>query len=230
MGRRCVSGQSLPGRRGSRWSRPLPWCLGSSRKAPIFDRSRILRDQSNYTMLVDILAIPNYSLPMANVIDERHPAAADLRLSKVLAALADTVRLATVRTLAGIGDTPCTELHRAAGLQISRSTFSHHQRICAKPASSKNASAAPIASSACAATIWMPAFPDFSTLSSTLPTRSFCLLEQRRESDDSGHPRTPRQQPVAGSASRTAERATALTSRTCGGVGPRHHGLRTSWD
>jgi DNA-binding transcriptional ArsR family regulator len=79
-------------------------------------------------VLVDILAIPNYGLPMANVVDERHPAAADLRLSKVLAALADPVRLATVRTLAVIGDTPCTELHRAAGLQISRSTFSHHQR------------------------------------------------------------------------------------------------------
>jgi DNA-binding transcriptional ArsR family regulator len=66
---------------------------------------------------------------MNDVIDGRHPQAADLRLPKVLAALADPVRLATIRTLAGLGDSPCTELHHAAGLEISRSTFSHHQRI-----------------------------------------------------------------------------------------------------
>jgi DNA-binding transcriptional ArsR family regulator len=66
---------------------------------------------------------------VSDVVDERHPQAADLRLAKVLAALADPVRLATVRTLAMIGDSPCTELHHAARLQISRSTFSHHQRI-----------------------------------------------------------------------------------------------------
>lgn len=61
--------------------------------------------------------------------DDRHPAAADLRLTKVLAALADPVRLTTVRTLAAIGDSPCTALHHAAGLTISQPTFSHHQRI-----------------------------------------------------------------------------------------------------
>jgi DNA-binding transcriptional ArsR family regulator len=66
---------------------------------------------------------------VSNVIDERHPAATDLRLVKVLAALADPVRLSTIRTLAALGDSPCTELHHAAGLQISRSNFSHHQRI-----------------------------------------------------------------------------------------------------
>jgi DNA-binding transcriptional ArsR family regulator len=66
---------------------------------------------------------------MSDVIDDRHPPATDLRLPKVLAALADPVRLTTVRTLAVLGDSPCTELHHAAALQISRSTFSHHQRI-----------------------------------------------------------------------------------------------------
>ena len=66
---------------------------------------------------------------MSDVVDDRHPPAAELRLPKVLAALADPVRLVTVRTLAVLGDSPCTELHHAAGLQISRSTFSHHQRI-----------------------------------------------------------------------------------------------------
>jgi DNA-binding transcriptional ArsR family regulator len=62
-------------------------------------------------------------------IDDRHPPAADFRLPRVLAALADPARLSAVRTLAALGDSPCTELHHAAGLQVSRSTFSHHQRI-----------------------------------------------------------------------------------------------------
>jgi DNA-binding transcriptional ArsR family regulator len=62
-------------------------------------------------------------------MSDRHPATADLRLTKVLAALADPVRLTTVRTLAALGDSPCTELHHAAGLTISQPTFSHHQRI-----------------------------------------------------------------------------------------------------
>jgi DNA-binding transcriptional ArsR family regulator len=66
---------------------------------------------------------------MDTVIDDRHPAAADLRLPRVLAALADPARLAMVRTLAVGGDSPCAELHHTAHLQISRSTFSHHQRI-----------------------------------------------------------------------------------------------------
>ena len=61
--------------------------------------------------------------------DDRHPAAHDLRLVKVLAALADPVRLSMVRTLAGLGESPCVDLHRAAGLAISQPTFSHHQRV-----------------------------------------------------------------------------------------------------
>lgn len=66
---------------------------------------------------------------MSDWSDDRHPPAADFRLPKVLTALADPVRLATVRTLVGLGDSPCADLHHAAGLRISRSTFSHHQRI-----------------------------------------------------------------------------------------------------
>jgi DNA-binding transcriptional ArsR family regulator len=74
-------------------------------------------------MIVDIL--PTVSV----TTDDRHPAAKDLRLAKALAALADPVRLAMVRTLAALGDSPCVELHQAAGLTISQPTFSHHQRV-----------------------------------------------------------------------------------------------------
>ena len=63
------------------------------------------------------------------VIEQEHPAVEELRLPKVLAALADPARLVTVRTLARMGESPCTELQEKAGLRISRSTFSHHQRI-----------------------------------------------------------------------------------------------------
>ncbi|GAB3965886.1 helix-turn-helix transcriptional regulator [Actinoallomurus acanthiterrae] len=72
-------------------------------------------------MLVDILS--------GMTTDDRHPATKDLRLTKALAALSDPVRLATVRTLAALGDSPCVELHHAAGLTISQPTFSHHQRV-----------------------------------------------------------------------------------------------------
>jgi DNA-binding transcriptional ArsR family regulator len=65
---------------------------------------------------------------MPELLDDRHPAVSDLRLSTLLAALADPARLAVVRTLAEVGEKPCNELHRAAGLTIGRSTFSHHQR------------------------------------------------------------------------------------------------------
>lgn len=58
-----------------------------------------------------------------------HPARADLRLPKVLAALADPARLSAVRTLGRLGESPCTELLHAADLDIGRSTFSHHQKV-----------------------------------------------------------------------------------------------------
>lgn len=66
---------------------------------------------------------------MSTAIEMAHPEPADLRLAKVLAALADPARLLAVRALAEQGESPCTGLQQAAGLDISRSTFSHHQRV-----------------------------------------------------------------------------------------------------
>ncbi|SEL59993.1 ArsR/SmtB family transcription factor [Streptacidiphilus jiangxiensis] len=66
---------------------------------------------------------------MTTTADERHPATDELRLVKVLGALADPVRVAIVRTLAGLGESPCVELRRAAELTIGQPTFSHHQRV-----------------------------------------------------------------------------------------------------
>jgi DNA-binding transcriptional ArsR family regulator len=58
-----------------------------------------------------------------------HPAVEDLPLSKVLAALADPARLAMVRTVAAADGLSCTVLGQEAGLELSKSTMSHHQRI-----------------------------------------------------------------------------------------------------
>ncbi|WP_433521065.1 ArsR/SmtB family transcription factor [Nocardia pseudovaccinii] len=66
---------------------------------------------------------------MSGVIDESHPAVAELRLSTLLAALSDPARLAAVRALAASEEVACTELQQRAGLTISRSTFSYHQRV-----------------------------------------------------------------------------------------------------
>jgi DNA-binding transcriptional ArsR family regulator len=58
-----------------------------------------------------------------------HPAIEDLPVSKVLASLADPARLAIVRALsdaeAGLS---CAVLPQETGLDLSRSTMSHHQR------------------------------------------------------------------------------------------------------
>jgi DNA-binding transcriptional ArsR family regulator len=61
--------------------------------------------------------------------DVIHPSAEELSLPKVLAALADPARLATVRTLARVGESPCGQIPHDAGLQVSKSTMSHHIRI-----------------------------------------------------------------------------------------------------
>jgi DNA-binding transcriptional ArsR family regulator len=58
-----------------------------------------------------------------------HPAAEDLNLPKVLAALADPARLAIVRTLARVGEAPCGRIQHDAGLEVGKSTMSHHVRI-----------------------------------------------------------------------------------------------------
>jgi len=61
--------------------------------------------------------------------DVPEPAAEDLQLPRVLAALADPHRLATVRFVASKGESWCTQVIQDAGLGTSKSTFSHHLRI-----------------------------------------------------------------------------------------------------
>ena len=61
--------------------------------------------------------------------DVVEPAAADMLLPKVLAALADPHRLTSVRFLARNGESWCTQVRQEAGLELSKSTFSHHLRI-----------------------------------------------------------------------------------------------------
>lgn len=57
------------------------------------------------------------------------PAAADFQLPRILAALADQHRLATVRYVACNGESCCADVISEAGLAITKSTFSHHLRI-----------------------------------------------------------------------------------------------------
>ena len=57
------------------------------------------------------------------------PLAADFGLQRVLAALADRHRLAIVRFVAVHGESWCSQVMQDAGLDMSKSTFSHHLRI-----------------------------------------------------------------------------------------------------
>jgi DNA-binding transcriptional ArsR family regulator len=61
--------------------------------------------------------------------DVVEPAAPDMLLPRVLAALADPHRLATVRYVASNGESWCTQVMQEAGLDMTKSTFSHHLRI-----------------------------------------------------------------------------------------------------
>jgi DNA-binding transcriptional ArsR family regulator len=61
--------------------------------------------------------------------DVVEPAADEMLLPRVLAALADPARLATVRFLARHGESWCAQVRQEAGLELSKSTFSHHLRI-----------------------------------------------------------------------------------------------------
>jgi DNA-binding transcriptional ArsR family regulator len=64
------------------------------------------------------------------VIDDvTEPAAADFELPRVLAALADRHRLATVQHVARTGESWCSRVMQETGLEMSKSTFSHHLRI-----------------------------------------------------------------------------------------------------
>jgi DNA-binding transcriptional ArsR family regulator len=61
--------------------------------------------------------------------DAIQPPVEELGMPKVLAALADPARLATVRALAQVGECSCTQIRLDAGLEVSKSTMSHHLRI-----------------------------------------------------------------------------------------------------
>ena len=61
--------------------------------------------------------------------DVVEPAAEDFQLPRILAALADQHRLATVRYVARKGESCCADVISEAGLAITKSTFSHHLRI-----------------------------------------------------------------------------------------------------
>jgi len=67
---------------------------------------------------------------LGSVIDDGvEPAAADIQLPRVLAALADPHRLAAVRFVARHGESWCAQVIQEAGLPMTKPTFSHHLRI-----------------------------------------------------------------------------------------------------
>jgi len=61
--------------------------------------------------------------------DAAEPSASEFDLPRVLAALADRHRLAVVRLVAVNGESWCSRVMQDAGLEMSKSTFSHHLRI-----------------------------------------------------------------------------------------------------
>jgi DNA-binding transcriptional ArsR family regulator len=61
--------------------------------------------------------------------DVVEPAAEDMQLPRVLAALADPNRLAAVRFVAHNGESWCAQVMEQAMLPMTKSTFSHHLRI-----------------------------------------------------------------------------------------------------
>jgi DNA-binding transcriptional ArsR family regulator len=87
----------------------------------------IVRSASNSTTTVELRATLNYAGQVSE--DVIHPPVEEINLPRVLAALADPARLATVRTLALVGESPCGQIQHDAGLAVSKSTMSHHLRI-----------------------------------------------------------------------------------------------------
>ena len=61
--------------------------------------------------------------------DGIEPAAPDIQLPRVLAALADPHRLAAVRFVATHGESWCAQVIEEAALPMTKPTFSHHLRI-----------------------------------------------------------------------------------------------------
>jgi DNA-binding transcriptional ArsR family regulator len=78
-------------------------------------------------MIIERTANPRY--PECVIDDIAEPAAADFQLPRVLAALADRHRLATVQWVARNGESWCSRVMQGADLEMSKSTFSHHLRI-----------------------------------------------------------------------------------------------------
>ena len=67
---------------------------------------------------------------LGTVLDDGvEPAAEDIQLPRVLAALADPHRLAAVRFVARRGESWCAQVIEEAGLPMTKPTFSHHLRI-----------------------------------------------------------------------------------------------------
>ena len=87
----------------------------------VFDMDRTVRQ------IVELLATVPYAGGVMDDVVE--PAADAMLLPRVLAALADPHRLATVRFLARNGESWCAQVRQEAGLELSKSTFSHHLRI-----------------------------------------------------------------------------------------------------
>jgi DNA-binding transcriptional ArsR family regulator len=61
--------------------------------------------------------------------DLAQPATEELDLTTVLAALADPGRLLTIRVLDREGESCCSTLREAAGLDCTKSTMSHHLKV-----------------------------------------------------------------------------------------------------
>ena len=57
------------------------------------------------------------------------PAREEISLPTVLGALADPARLALLRAMHELGETPCGQLSIATGLGLSKSTVSHHLKV-----------------------------------------------------------------------------------------------------
>ena len=67
---------------------------------------------------------------LGTVLDDGvEPAAEDIQLPRVLAALADPHRLAAVRFVSRHGESWCAQVIEEAGLPMTKPTFSHHLRI-----------------------------------------------------------------------------------------------------
>jgi DNA-binding transcriptional ArsR family regulator len=67
---------------------------------------------------------------LGNVMDDVvEPAAEDIQLPRILAALADPNRLAAVYFVARNGESWCAQVMEEAMLPMTKSTFSHHLRI-----------------------------------------------------------------------------------------------------